>query len=69
MTCGLGKQNTFTYITSCDPFKKIVSELYGLRANGSHTMLSAAFSLVMVLSEYAVNGVYSTTGFFNEKKA
>lgn len=34
MTCGLGKQNTFTYITSCDPFKKIVGELYGLRADG-----------------------------------
>lgn len=73
MTCGMGKQNVFTHITSCNVFKKTVSELYGLRADGGRVELSptfsAAFSSVIVLSEYAVNGVYSTTGFFNEKQA
>ena len=73
MTCGRGKQNVFTHITSCDVFKKTVSELYGLRADGGGVELSptfsAAFSSVMVLSEYSVNGVYSTTVFFNEKQA
>lgn len=44
----------------------MVLELMG---SGVKLMLSAAFSLVMVLSKYAVNGVYSKTGFFNEKQA